>query len=326
MHIDLNTIRLNNNPIDYVADEKLIKAVEIAIALGKPLLVSGEPGTGKTKLADYVSAQLALQTTGQTNSFLDKPFMFNTKSTSVANDLFYTYDAVSHFRSQQQNLPTEAFIELRALGLAIAQTHGRDSTALTPFRQLGNFTTGISDASPRSSVVLIDEIDKAPREFPNDLLNEIEHYGFDMRELNAGLRKAGNDARIIIIMTSNSEKNLPNAFLRRCVFYHIEFPDKEKLKAIARLRLRMQDPQYNDLLDKAIDEFNRIRNLAVNKKPSTSEFLDWMNVLEHFKLLGYSHFPPQAGDEVYDLFDSTRSTLIKSLDDKTMISNKQTNT
>jgi len=299
--------------------------VEIAIALGKPLLVSGEPGTGNTKLADYVAAQLALQTTGQANSFIDKPYVFNTKSTSVASDLFYTYDAVSHFRSQKSDLPTEAFIEVRALGLAIAQSHGGDSSALSPFKKLGNFNEAISDAHPRSSVVLIDEIDKAPREFPNDLLNEIEHYSFDMRELNAGLRKAPNDSRIIVIMTSNSEKNLPNAFLRRCIFYHIEFPDKEKLKAIARLRLRMEDEKYNGLLDKAIEEFNRLRNLSVNKKPSTSEFLDWMNVLEKFKLLGYDHFPPRHGDKDFDLFDSTKSTLIKSLDDKIMISNKEPN-
>src|SRR4051812_10734526 len=103
MNIEINKIFLNNNAIDYIADEGLIKAVEIAIALGKPLVISGEPGTGKTKLADYVAMQLYLQTKEQPFSFLERPLVFNTKSTSVANDLFYFYDAVSHFRSQQAN-------------------------------------------------------------------------------------------------------------------------------------------------------------------------------------------------------------------------------
>ena len=113
MSIEINRIFLNNNAIDYVADDGLIKAVEISIALGKPLLISGEPGTGKTKLADYVAAQLQLQTKQDAIKFKGEPLVFNTKSTSVSTDLFYFYDAISHFRSQQANLKTEQFIELR---------------------------------------------------------------------------------------------------------------------------------------------------------------------------------------------------------------------
>src|ERR1700712_4699675 len=167
MNIEIDKIYLNTNAIDYVADEGLIRAVEIAIALGKPLLVSGEPGTGKTKLADYVAMQLAAQTAGKEFAFLDKPYIFNTKSTSVSTDLFYFYDAVSHFRSQHADTSTEQFIELKPMGLAIAQTHGLNSPGLAGISKIGNMSATYLQAIPRSSVVLIDEVDKAPREFPN---------------------------------------------------------------------------------------------------------------------------------------------------------------
>ncbi|HTL06601.1 MAG TPA: MoxR family ATPase [Chitinophagaceae bacterium] len=319
MNIELQKIFLNNNAIDYVADEGLIKAVEIAIALGKPLLISGEPGTGKTKLADFVAMQLANQTTGKEYAFLKEPFVFNTKSTSISTDLFYFYDAVSHFRSQHADTCTEQFIELKAMGLAIAQTHGLSSTDLEGIRKIGNLSATYMDAAPRSSVVLIDEIDKAPREFPNDLLNEMESYRFDIKEINQTVRRCNSDCRILVIMTSNSEKNLPNAFLRRCVFYHIGFPDKEKLLLIAKKRLMIQNGEYDALLEKAIDEFNSIRNKAINKKPSTSEFLDWINLLKHYNLLNNSSFTP---DNTNPLLQAARSTLIKNYDDQIIVNNK----
>jgi len=284
MEIKLDTIALEENPIDYVAEPRLLKAVEAAIALGKPLLVSGEPGTGKSRLANFVAAQLALQTNGDQHGFLDKPYIFNTKSTSVASDLFYTYDAVGHFRAKNE-VPVDSFIELRALGLAIAQTHGLQALQQQPLGQIKNIQHSKMSLQPKSSVVLIDEIDKAPREFPNDLLFEIEQNRFEIKELNQQLGLAENKSRIIVIMTSNSEKNLPNAFLRRCVFYHIPFPDKEMLKKIALARLKLNQDNENISLEKLIDIFNHIRNVTVNKKPSTSEFLDWLNLLRYYGLL-----------------------------------------
>ncbi|MEO5682742.1 MAG: MoxR family ATPase [Chitinophagaceae bacterium] len=319
MKIELDKIYLNNNAIDYVADDGLIKAVEIAIALGKPLLVSGEPGTGKTKLADYVAMQLAIQTAEKPLSFLNKPFVFNTKSTSISTDLFYFYDAVSHFRSQHANTTTAQFIELKPMGLAIAQTHGMDNTDLAGIQGIGNLSADVLDAQPRSSVVLIDEIDKAPREFPNDLLNEMETYKFDIKEINQSVSRSNSECRILVIMTSNSEKNLPNAFLRRCIFYHIGFPDKEKLLLIARKRLMIENDEYDGLINKAIDEFNTIRSRAMNKKPSTSEFLDWINLLKHYNLLNNNSFAPGNTNALYE---ATKSTLIKNYEDQLIVNNK----
>ncbi|HMC84865.1 MAG TPA: MoxR family ATPase [Chitinophagaceae bacterium] len=319
MNIDIDKIYLNNNAIDYVADDGIIKAVEIAIALGKPLLISGEPGTGKTKLADFVAMQLATQTQGKDFAFLNVPYVFNTKSTSVSTDLFYFYDAVSHFRSQHADTTTEQFIELKPMGLAIAQTYGLNSNSLQGISKIGNMSANYLQPQPRSSVVLIDEIDKAPREFPNDLLNEMENYSFDIKEINQSVTRCKSDCRILVIMTSNSEKNLPNAFLRRCVFYHIGFPDKDKLLLIAKKRLMIDNTTYDELIGKAIDEFNNIRNRAMNKKPSTSEFLDWINLLQHYKLLNNSSFAPDNTDPLYE---ATKSTLIKNYEDQLILNNK----
>ncbi len=314
MSIQLTSITLNNNPGDYYADEALVKAVEIAIALGKPILISGEPGTGKTQLAHFVAWQLSHQTFGRELSFLERPLVFNTKSTSVATDLFYTYDAVSHFRNKSDAITTADFIDLKPMGLAIAHTHGKKSEALLGISNIRKFSQ-LPD-EPRSSVVLIDEIDKAPRDFPNDLLNEMEQYEFDIREINHTILRALNGTRIVTIMTSNSEKNLPNAFLRRCVFYHIPFPDKEKLLVITRQRLSIGDNSYDASIQKAIDKFIEIRNTAVNKKPATSEFLDWINLLKFYNLLnGSGSFPPLQGERRYGDYQSTKNVLIKSRED-----------
>ncbi|MCU0389041.1 MAG: MoxR family ATPase [Chitinophagaceae bacterium] len=318
MEIKLDTIVMEENPIDYVAEPRLVKAVEAAIALGKPLLVSGEPGTGKSRLASFVAAQLAKQTENRDHSFLDKPYIFNTKSTSVATDLFYSYDAVGHFRARDDQR-IESFIELRALGLAIAQTHGLNALQHLNIGKVKNIQSGRLSSEPRSSVVLIDEIDKAPREFPNDLLFEIEQNRFEIKEMNEQLGLGDNDSRIIIIMTSNSEKNLPNAFLRRCVFYHIPFPDKEMLKKIALARLKLETQNGVNNLEKLIEVFNRIRNVAVNKKPSTSEFLDWVNLLRYYGLLKNQSLPPAEEDKDYAKWEAATKTLIKSYDDELLI-------
>ena len=171
-------------------------------------------------------------------------------------------------------------------------------------------------AEPRSSVVLIDEIDKAPREFPNDLLNELEDYAFDIRELNRAIKRPREEhCRIVIIITSNSEKNLPNAFLRRCVFYHINFPE-DKLLDIAKLKLRIKDEQYDAAINAAIAEFMKMRAAATNKKPTTSEFLDWLGVLRNYSLLEDGKLPVVADDSEDAIrYKASAATLLKTTDD-----------
>ncbi|MBO9205447.1 MULTISPECIES: AAA family ATPase [Niastella] len=294
--IQLHDFTLNNAWKDYIPAKGMVDAIEMAIALNKPLLVTGEPGTGKTKLADWVAGQLAFQTRKDPAPFCPTPFSFYTKSTSVAADLFYNYDAVSHFgKVQRQNISekfseaeqdkiTREHIELKAMGLAIAQTHGLQLETLQNIRNYkGKDNNGAMENVPMSSVVLVDEVDKAPREFANDLLNEIEKYRFEIKEINKVIERAENGCRIVTILTSNDEKTLPNAFLRRCVFYHIDFPDPDRLLEIVKLKLGINaaDTAYDAALMGAIARFEEVRNKVLNKKPTTSELLDWVNILYH---------------------------------------------
>lgn len=304
------------DPRNYVIEDKgLAKAVNMAIWLQKPLLVTGAPGTGKTQLAYKVAYELSQMNGGELNGFAEfapTPLIFNTKTTSNASDLFYTYDAVGHFQKRhidhdsQINASNHAhsFIQLNALGKAILQTHGKQQIlANGEFKQLQYLKNFDSISSvPQSSVVLIDEIDKAPRDFPNDLLNEIEHYEFTINEIsNFRVRKAsvnGNApmARIVVIMTSNFEKNLPDAFLRRCLFYHIPSPTDDALYKIvcARMQPYLKDiykdePEatvekkfrnLQDNVNKVISEFQQYKEKMMEKPPSNAELLEWIKVLE----------------------------------------------
>jgi MoxR-like ATPase len=266
------------NPDEYILQEELRAAIEVAIALRQPLLLTGEPGTGKTLLAWKIAHELSKDNDSR---FDARPLIFNTKTTSTARDLFYTYDAVSHFqtanikRQEGAAIPRTAdFIELQALGKAIAMTN----PAAVDKNQIN---TQLPE-QPRSSVVLIDEIDKAPRDFTNDILNEIERYAFRIREQENYEIQMGQqqDTQIVVVMTSNSEKNLPDAFLRRCVFYHIPFPKPELLLKIAESQLGSQTKYTASALKELIAVFGQIRAESVRKAPATAELIGWLRMLE----------------------------------------------
>jgi MoxR-like ATPase len=253
----------------YLADKALRNAVNVALALGQPLLVTGEPGTGKTQLAASVANELNLP----------PPLIFNSKTTSSAKDLFYRYDALQHFHHLQirkEDSPLDAYVTYEALGLAILLSMPPANADLfLPERLRGR--------GPTRSVVLIDEVDKAPRDLPNDILNEIENMSFTVSE-NGRTFAADPHFRPILILTSNSEKNLPDPFLRRCVFYHITFPGPERLRSIVHRRLKPTLTFTSEMLDNAICHFEKIRTLPLRKKPATAECLAWLQVIQSMNI------------------------------------------
>jgi MoxR-like ATPase len=288
-----------NDPADYLAGPGLADAVNVALTLGQPFLVTGEPGTGKTELAGSVAYELGLP----------PPLVFYTKSTSAAKDLFYRYDSLRHFHDAQfrkEELALENYITYEALGLAILLS--ADPAEANPY-----LPEHLRDKGPVRSVVLVDEIDKAPRDLPNDILNEVESLSFTVRETGRTFQ-AEQSFRPILILTSNSEKNLPDAFLRRCVFYHIPFPEKERLKEIVQRRLRFNADFTPQMLDHALEHFEQIRELSLKKKPATAELLSWIRVLEKMRLDVSDLKPGQA-----EALAFTYAILAKSNEDRELI-------
>ncbi len=226
---------------DYLVSEDLRNAVNIAIALGRPLLIKGEPGTGKTMLAKSIADGLGMPL-----------IIWNIKSTTKAQEGLYVYDTV-------QRLYDSQFGE-------------NDVSDIKRYIKLGKL--GESFASERQSVLLIDEIDKADLEFPNDLLWELDIMNFYIPETGETISARH---RPVVVITSNAEKELPDAFLRRCIFHYISFPDEEMMSRI----VRVHHPKLeSNLLAEAMKAFYWIRSLpGLLKKPSTSELLDWVQAL-----------------------------------------------
>ncbi|HEX8068536.1 MAG TPA: MoxR family ATPase [Pyrinomonadaceae bacterium] len=258
-----------DDPAGYIAGAGLRDAVNVALMLGQPLLVTGEPGTGKTQLAASVAHELGLPA----------PLVFHAKTTSAARDLFYRYDALGHFHDahfRPDRTDVEQYVTYEALGLAIL-------LSLAPEAADPYLPAHLRGRGPTRSVVLLDEIDKAPRDLPNDVLNEIESLTFTVKETGRTFA-AEQSFRPVVILTSNSEKNLPDAFLRRCVFYHIPFPTTDELRAIVRRRLRLSGAFTEEMLAGALAHFEKIRELALKKKPATAELLAWLRVLDRRQL------------------------------------------
>lgn len=256
----------------YVAPPDLALAVNAAVTLERPLLVKGEPGTGKTELARQVAASLGM------------PIIeWHVKSTTKAQQGLYEYDAVSRLRDSQ---------------LGDARVND-----VSNYIRRGKLWQAF--AAPARVVLLIDEVDKADIEFPNDLLQELDRMEFHVYETGETVRAAH---RPVVIITSNNEKELPDAFLRRCFFHYIRFPDAATLRVIVEVHHPGLKPR---LLDSALSQFMELRDVpGLKKKPSTSEFLDWLKLI-----LAEDLSPEDLGRDPATMLPKLHGALLKNEQD-----------
>lgn len=288
----------------YVPHKSLIRAVNVAMALQRPLLLKGEPGCGKTRLARAVADELELPY-----------FEWNVKSTSRAQDGLYTYDTIGRLRDAQLSASTDLTDTERER----IRTRFQDPASYIIYGPLGN-----AFLSDKRAVVLIDEIDKADIDFPNDLLHELEEKKFTINEVPAetvdekqSLSKAKEVPAKhppIIFITSNAEKELPPAFLRRCLFYHITFPNEPRLREIVSLHVGLKED--DPFLLRVVKEFTDLRTLMKTNKSgklvSTSELLDWVKMLQK----SYADRPDELPVVTEQLLFP--SVLLKTLTDYTL--------
>jgi MoxR-like ATPase len=237
-------------------DEPLMLAINAALAVGAPLLLTGEPGTGKTQIAFWVAWHLGILDEEE-ESEKNRLFKFHVRSTSQALDLLYQFDAVGYFhaaqdRTQEGPIDRGKFIKKGPLWRAIA--------------------------AEKRSVVLIDEIDKAPKDFPNDLLNVLDQYRFEVRETGEEIKRPKDAPPPLVVVTSNSEQRLPAPFLRRCIFHHIELTD-DLVRRAAAARAGDFPHLDEDTRRAAIDVFLELRKRDLRKKPAISELLVWLTLL-----------------------------------------------
>jgi MoxR-like ATPase len=289
------------SPEKYKAEPGLVDAVNVALTLRQPLMVTGEPGVGKTVLAWSVAWELGL----------DEPFVFESKSNSQARDLFYTFDTIGRFAAQQLggvSAPARDYMQFNALGAAIVLANHRENVADVLPR-------GFEHPGIRRSVVLIDEVEKAPRDFANDILNEIERMYFRIPELG-NVRLEADPAHLpVVILTNNSEKAMPDAFLRRCVYYHIPFPNRQRLEDIvlSRLSEHFAEGRSSPLLADAIEFMLQLRSDAteLEKPPGTAELLNWLNAMARFGAQPGLALRPQR-----EVAERTLTALIKTAPDQ----------
>ncbi len=314
------------NPENYiVTNPDLVTAVETAMTLGRPLLLTGEPGVGKSVFSRWVAHQLDFHWA-----------KYAVKSTTEAKELFYHYDYLRHFHAanQARSKPDDAvannvqssalqYLSYNALGMAILYAMGREKAESLGFisprmeKQYAQFTK--LAAKPKRCVVLLDEIDKAPRDVPNDILVEIEEMEFHVPELNNNSRAvAGAQYRPVVIITSNSERDLPKPFLRRCVYYHIGLPDPDTITKILNQRIGARYRKDTRMLGQALRVFNYLREqMDENDKPRLSELLDWLNQLSTFG--GHSREQPCRLVELAEhdaWFPTLITTMFKSREEQ----------
>lgn len=312
----VDDVRHPDHPAGYIADPGLVDAVNTALVLGRPLLLTGRPGTGKSELAERVAWEFGLGAV----------LRFEAQSLTEAQDLFYRFDLVGQMADAQlarpavdgaggrAARPARDFVAFGPLGKAILRAAPERHADLLAVDRLADGEPEADAGSvplpttARRSVVLIDEIDKAARDVPNDLLNGIQRLEFRIRELQHRLVAVPDEAsrppgapslRPIVLITSNAERDLPEPFLRRCVYFHIPDPDRDKLRRILRSRVFPGDgggalpPFYEGLLDFYVD--HRDHGTALAYQPGTSELLDWTRALKRQAVADQADLAANAG-------------------------------